>query len=131
MSNAELQTVIDEVQRQEAAGNIDPLPEDDTPTSILEAEPEAGQIVSRKDYPVLGATELTLSNGMKVWLVLPFDTACLTSLPTELCHYLCLLQMSRQENVQSIHLTYKWVLLNCLPCCKFYQNAPCCSVTLW
>lgn len=80
VSNAELQTVIDEVQRQEAAGSIDPLPEDNTPTSILEAEPEAGQIVSRKDYPVLGAVELTLSNGMKVWLVLPSGIACLASL---------------------------------------------------
>lgn len=86
VSNAELQTVIDEVQRQEAAGSIDPLPEDDTPTSILEAEPEPGQIVSRKHYPVLGAVELTLSNGMKVWLVLPFNTACVASLLDELCH---------------------------------------------
>ena len=66
MSTEELQKVLDDVQRQEAAGSIDPLPEDEAPTSILEAEPEAGQIVSRKEYPVLGATELTLSNGMKV-----------------------------------------------------------------
>lgn len=66
VSTVELQRVIDEVERQEKAGSIEPLPEDDTPTSILEAEPEAGQIVSRKEYPVLGAVELTLSNGMKV-----------------------------------------------------------------
>ena len=66
VSKAELQTVIDEVEQQEAGGSIEPLPEDDTPTSILEAEPQAGQIESRKEYPVLGATELTLSNGMRV-----------------------------------------------------------------
>lgn len=66
VSTVELQTVIDEVEQQEKAGSIQPLPEDDTPTSILEAEPEAGQIVSRKEYPVLGVVELTLSNGMKV-----------------------------------------------------------------
>ena len=66
MGNEELQRVLDEVEQQEAAGSINPLPEDDAPTSILEAEPEAGQIVSRKSYPVFGAIELTLSNGMKV-----------------------------------------------------------------
>ncbi|KAL3146657.1 hypothetical protein ABBQ32_000885 [Trebouxia sp. C0010 RCD-2024] len=66
VSTVELQRVIDEVEQQEKAGSIEPLPEDDTPTSILEAEPEAGQIVSRKEYPLLGAIELTLSNGMKV-----------------------------------------------------------------
>ena len=66
VSTDELQRVLDDVQQQEAAGDIDSLPEDDTPTSILESEPEAGQIVSRKEYPVLGATELTLTNGMKV-----------------------------------------------------------------
>ena len=66
VSTVELQKVIDEVEGQEKAGSIQPLLEDDTPTSILEAEPEAGQIVSRKEYPVLGAVELTLSNGMKV-----------------------------------------------------------------
>ena len=95
VSKAELQTVIDDVQRQEAAGSIDPLPEDDTPTSILEAEPRAGQIVSRKDYPVFGATELILSNGMKVRRVLPFDYTFLATLLTELDPCLCLLQMSR------------------------------------
>jgi len=54
------------VDAQEAAGAIEPLPEDDTPTSILQADPEPGEIVDRKEYPVLGATELTLSNGMRV-----------------------------------------------------------------
>ncbi|KAA6421450.1 MAG: chloroplast processing enzyme, partial [Trebouxia sp. A1-2] len=66
VSTDELQRVIAEVQRQEAAGAIEPLPEDDTPTRILETDPQPGQIVDRKEYPVFGATELKLSNGMRV-----------------------------------------------------------------
>ena len=66
VSTDELQKVIDAVQQQEAAGGIEPLHEDDTPTSILETEPVPGQIVDRRDYPILGATELKLSNGMRV-----------------------------------------------------------------
>ena len=85
MSNAELQTVIEEVERQEAAGSIDALPEDDTPTNILEAEPEAGQIVSRKEYPVLGAIELTLSNGMRVSCVPLAFLTYLAPFCSELC----------------------------------------------
>ena len=127
VSKAELQTVIDEVQRQEAAGSIDPLPEDDTPTSILEAEPEAGQIVSRKDYPVFGATELILSNGMKVWRVLHYSS--LATLLTQLCPCLCLLQMSCHENIQYVTVICKSMRLSCLRCCKHGQNATCYSVT--
>ena len=66
VSTDELQKVIDAVQQQEAAGGIEPLHEDDTPTSILETEPVPGQIVDRREYPILGATELKLSNGMRV-----------------------------------------------------------------
>lgn len=57
---------MDKVEQQEASGSIDPLSEDETPTQLLESPPEPGSIVSRKDYPVLGAVELTLSNGMRV-----------------------------------------------------------------
>ncbi len=70
VSTDELQRVIAEVQQQEAAGAIEPLPEDDTPTRILETDPQPGQIVVRKEYPVFGATELKLSNGMRVSQVL-------------------------------------------------------------
>ncbi|DBA85638.1 TPA: hypothetical protein ACH3X1_005214 [Trebouxia sp. C0004] len=66
VSTDELQRVIDAVQQQEAAGAIEPLPEDDTPTRIFETNPQPGQIVDRKEYPVFGATELKLSNGMRV-----------------------------------------------------------------
>ena len=70
VSTDELQRVIAEVQQQEAAGAIEPLPEDDTPTRILETDPQPGQIMDRKEYPVFGATELKLSNGMRVSQVL-------------------------------------------------------------
>ena len=70
VSTDELQRVIAEVQQQEAAGAIEPLPEDDTPTRILETDPQPGQILDRKEYPVFGATELKLSNGMRVSQVL-------------------------------------------------------------
>ena len=70
VSTDELQRVIAEVQQQEAAGAIEPLPEDDTPTRILETDPQPGQIMDRKEHPVFGATELKLSNGMRVSQVL-------------------------------------------------------------
>lgn len=66
VSTDELQRVIEEVDQEEASGSIEPLPEEDTPTSILASEPEAGQVVSRREYPVFGATELMLSNGMRI-----------------------------------------------------------------
>lgn len=66
VSTDELQRVIDEVEQREAAGSIEPLSEDEAPTQILESQPEPGSVVSRKEYPVLGAVELQLSNGMRV-----------------------------------------------------------------
>lgn len=79
ISTEELQRVVDKVEQQEASGSIQPLSEDETPTQILETPPEPGSIVSRREYPVLGAVELTLSNGMRVcvcwhthsWILIP------------------------------------------------------------
>ena len=66
VSTDELQRVMHEVDEEEASGCIESLSDEDTHTSILASEPEAGQVISRREYPVFGATELTLSNGMRV-----------------------------------------------------------------
>ena len=62
-----LAEVIARVDQAEAEGSITPWEEGDVPASLLEDEPEPGKILSEKEVPVLGGTELTLSNGMKVF----------------------------------------------------------------
>ena len=50
----------------EIHGHIDPFPADEGPDSILPQLPEPGAITSRTEWPEIGATELQLSNGMRV-----------------------------------------------------------------
>lgn len=38
------------------------------PTSLMPLPPKAGSIVAEKQLPALGVTQLTLSNGLQVWL---------------------------------------------------------------
>lgn len=101
VSTDELQKVIDAVQQQEAAGEIEPLPEDDAPSSILENDPVPGQIVGRREYPILGATELKLSNGMRVG---SSDCQDVTRLNVPLFARACLLEESRGLSTWSAFL---------------------------
>ena len=66
LSEKELSEVVARVAAQEAAGEIEPWRQQDTPACLLPELPTPGSIVSRRALPALGATELTLSNGMRV-----------------------------------------------------------------
>lgn len=60
--------MVRRVDRAEAQGEIGPWEQIDAETAIIPVgkEPLPGQIVARRQWPAIGATELTLSNGMKV-----------------------------------------------------------------
>ncbi len=70
VTEEQLAEVVARVDKAEAEGHITPWEEADVPSALLEEEPEPGSIVSEKEIPILGGTELTLSNGMKVMLLL-------------------------------------------------------------
>lgn len=83
---------MNKVERLETSCSIEALSEDEAPTQILEHPPEPGSIESRREYPVLGAVELTLSNGMRVCnlskhIVVPILHVILPHYPyTVACH---------------------------------------------
>lgn len=56
------------VGEREAAGDISPLEETALPGAVLEAVdlPPPGSITERRRHERFGATELVLSNGMRV-----------------------------------------------------------------
>ena len=72
VSEHELQEVVSRVCAQEAEDDIPQWTQADAPASVLPPDqlPKPGRIVSRRELPVLGATELVLSNGMRVCPVL-------------------------------------------------------------
>ena len=68
LSEKELTEVVERVAKKEAAGEIEPWSQEEVPTCLLPEMPTPGSIVSRRALPELGATELILSNGMRVCL---------------------------------------------------------------
>ena len=67
-----LKEVVARVERKEREGQI-PAWEEVASTDPIIADgdlPEPGSISSERDWPIVGAKELTLANGMKVSLVL-------------------------------------------------------------
>lgn len=50
----------------EAAGEIGAWSQQDAPACLMPKLPARGSIVSRRPLPELGATEMELSNGMRV-----------------------------------------------------------------
>mmetsp|Transcript_12208 Transcript_12208/g.26250 ORF Transcript_12208/g.26250 Transcript_12208/m.26250 type:complete len:1102 (+) Transcript_12208:74-3379(+) len=67
-TDEEVRAVVDKVVALEAQGGIPPWEEGEVPDCLLpEARlPPPGAVVSERTYSVLGATELMLSNGMRV-----------------------------------------------------------------
>lgn len=65
-NEAELEAVLRGVDDAESAGELGPWPFEDAPAHLIEKLPPPGTIVSRVRLPEIGATELVLSNGMKV-----------------------------------------------------------------
>jgi len=72
VSEHELQEVVARVCAQEVEDDIPQWTQADAPASVLPPDqlPKPGRVVSRRELPVLGATELVLSNGMRVCTVL-------------------------------------------------------------
>ena len=72
VSEQELQEVVSRVCAQEAEDDIPQWSQADAPASVLPPDqlPKPGRVVSRRELPTLGATELVLSNGMRVRHVL-------------------------------------------------------------
>ena len=67
VSAEDLRAVAERVRAREAAGDIPPLQEAALPSAVIEAAdaPARGSIVGRRAHERFGATELTLSNGMR------------------------------------------------------------------
>lgn len=69
LSEHELSEVVARVAAMEAAGEIQPWSQQDAPSCLMPELPPRGTIVSRRALPELGATEMQLSNGMRVRLI--------------------------------------------------------------
>lgn len=67
VSAEDLRAVALRVREREAAGDIPPLQEAALPSAVIEAAdaPARGSIAGRRAHERFGATELTLSNGMR------------------------------------------------------------------
>lgn len=61
----DLKAILAKVQAHEG-GDIAPWDEEHTPDSIVDKLPIPGEVVQSKEFPDIGATELILSNGMRV-----------------------------------------------------------------
>lgn len=62
----DVRAVIGRVEALEAGGGIGPWTEDDIPENIVAVPPVPGTVEASKEYEEMGATELLLSNGMRV-----------------------------------------------------------------
>ncbi|KAH7414951.1 hypothetical protein KP509_14G020500 [Ceratopteris richardii] len=62
----DLKAIVSKVQSLEEAKLIPPWDEEQIPEEIVDNKPTAGHIVSQSDFPEFGATELLLSNGMRI-----------------------------------------------------------------
>lgn len=62
----EVKGIVSKVQALEESGNIPPWDEEHIPDEIVASKPDPGEIVSQSDFTEYGATELVLSNGMRI-----------------------------------------------------------------
>ncbi|KAH9303201.1 hypothetical protein KI387_014784, partial [Taxus chinensis] len=62
----EVKATVSRVQIVEDTGNIPPWEEEHIPDEIVTRKPEPGDIVSKTEFSEFGATELVLSNGMRI-----------------------------------------------------------------
>ncbi|KAG7988806.1 hypothetical protein I3843_03G206000 [Carya illinoinensis] len=62
----DLKNVVLKINSIEEERNISPWDEENIPEEIVTTKPNAGNIVQQLEYPNIGATELILSNGMRV-----------------------------------------------------------------
>ena len=84
VSAEDLRAVAERVREREAAGDIPPLQEAALPSAVIEAAdaPARGGIAGRRAHEGFGATELTLSNGMRArWAPLRLSVTRFQGLP--------------------------------------------------
>ncbi|XP_028808165.1 zinc protease PQQL-like [Neltuma alba] len=62
----DLKNVVKKVNLLEEEGRISPWDDEHIPEEIVTTKPDMGSIVHQFEYPNIGATELVLSNGMRV-----------------------------------------------------------------
>ncbi|KAK8566816.1 hypothetical protein V6N13_002501 [Hibiscus sabdariffa] len=62
----DLKNVVSKINNLEKEGSIIPWDEKYIPEELVNVKPDPGYIVEQKKYPHIGATELNLSNGMRV-----------------------------------------------------------------
>ncbi|XP_062090969.1 zinc protease PQQL-like isoform X1 [Humulus lupulus] len=62
----DLKNVVLKINALEKEGSIVPWDEEQIPEEIVNTKPNPGDIVQQCEYPNIGATELILSNGMRV-----------------------------------------------------------------
>ncbi|KAL2251128.1 UNVERIFIED_CONTAM: Zinc protease PQQL-like protein [Sesamum indicum] len=62
----DLRTVVSRVNSFEEEGSISPWDDESIPEEIVSVEPNPGHVVQQFEYSSIGATELILSNGMRV-----------------------------------------------------------------
>ncbi|XP_041006250.1 zinc protease PQQL-like isoform X1 [Juglans microcarpa x Juglans regia] len=62
----DLKNMVLKINSMEEERNISPWDEENIPEEIVTTKPNAGNIVQQLEYPNVGATELILSNGMRV-----------------------------------------------------------------
>ncbi|KAL0374453.1 UNVERIFIED_CONTAM: Zinc protease PQQL-like [Sesamum radiatum] len=62
----DLRSVVSRVNSFEEEGSISPWDDESIPEEIVSVEPNPGHVVQQFEYSSIGATELILSNGMRV-----------------------------------------------------------------
>lgn len=62
----DLRSVVSRVNSLEEQGRISPWDDEKIPEEIVSVEPNPGDVVQQLEYSSIGATELVLSNGMRV-----------------------------------------------------------------
>ncbi|KAB1209292.1 putative zinc protease PqqL [Morella rubra] len=62
----DLKNIVSKINMLEEQGNISPWDDENIPEEIVSTKPKPGNIVQQFEYPNIGATELILSNGMRV-----------------------------------------------------------------
>eukprot|EP00798_Chlamydomonas_sp_ICE-L_P000547 gene547-1962_t len=65
-TDEDVRAVVERVAQAEAKGLIEPWNDGDVPEHLMTEEPLPGAIVSERTFKQLNATELTLTNGMRV-----------------------------------------------------------------
>uniref|UniRef100_A0A0D6R038 Peptidase M16 N-terminal domain-containing protein n=1 Tax=Araucaria cunninghamii TaxID=56994 RepID=A0A0D6R038_ARACU len=62
----DVKAIVSKIQTLQDGGSIPPWDEEHIPDEIVSRKPDPGDIISKSEFPEFEATELVLSNGMKI-----------------------------------------------------------------